>query len=390
MISVKNKKYYINCHDNYIENFSELFKFRHFLKYLSTNKISKTWFKFIKDILALDETAEIDFLNINITRDFLDFHLNSDVQYNNSPYFRLVNLDKPTYLENIALIQCFYGLDEKRILATKRGLAYILMSNPLSAEWIFIEAQKNESDCVFKYLEYFGAKHIFVKINPENENFFIKEALWNIGEHYSKSKYLIFLDADVAFCQNDWMINIYQEFIDGKQLFQPFSYSYRAGEKSFKKDEWNLKNNICYSTSNWLYNQSYLNNLKFISGHTGYGLCMSKNYYKKINGFYPIQITGFDYIFWNCAILNIEYINNNKLLPYQNFDVNLLKNYKIDDFSILGCVENICFHNSHDDILKRNYDENMIKYRKNNKYFYDNVNYNPMSYTLPKLKNKCE
>lgn len=51
--------------------------------------------------------------------------------------------------QKFTLIQCFYGTDKDRIAATAKALQYMLRSDPMPDEWIFIEAQKSKSLACF-------------------------------------------------------------------------------------------------------------------------------------------------------------------------------------------------------------------------------------------------
>ena len=155
-------------------------------------------------------------------------HIHSSIDGNVPPLFTLLPLCKPPRTSDIALIQCFFGTDEDRIQASTLALLFMSLSNPKPEEWVFVEAQKSESDAKFRWLSQYGAKYIFVKIRSERENYFIKEQLWNIGARNSNAKFLAFVDSDVAYSNADWLDRVAEKFSWGIRVIQPHAWSWLA------------------------------------------------------------------------------------------------------------------------------------------------------------------
>jgi len=130
---------------------------------------------------------------------------------NNSIYF-LDMKNNSTEKLDASIIQCHFGTDKDRIKATKRALEFMLKSNPLPKEWIFVECQENKKDAKFSYLAKKGIKYIFKKATKRSRGIFLKCALWNIGAHKAKCNNLAFIDADFMFCKSDWLNSVYDAF----------------------------------------------------------------------------------------------------------------------------------------------------------------------------------
>lgn len=111
-----------------------------------------------------------------------------------------------TIIDNVALIQCVFGLDEEQLKACEKAINLLFRHNAFPGEYIFIEAQDDEKDARFEYLaEKYGAKYVFRKTGPKNKGVFLKHALWSIGAKLTSADKLVFLDADTAFTNSDWL-----------------------------------------------------------------------------------------------------------------------------------------------------------------------------------------
>ena len=122
------------------------------------------------------------------------------------------NFCTETKLNDIVIIQSFYGNDLRRIKASTVAIVNLLKSKTKPAEWIFIEAQKSKSQCVFSWLRAYGIKYIFQKITDEQNDLFLKTPLWNIGIKQSTSEKLCFIDSDVMFANDNWLDKINEAF----------------------------------------------------------------------------------------------------------------------------------------------------------------------------------
>lgn len=128
----------------------------------------------------------------------LDDMKNPEVLYNKLP-------EAKETIDDIAVVQCFYGTNIARIRATTQALEFNLQMTTKPSTWVFVECQKKKSDCAFGWLRQHGVKHIFVPMKSENEGILLKNSLWNIGAENCKESRLCFLDSDVVMCNSDWV-----------------------------------------------------------------------------------------------------------------------------------------------------------------------------------------
>ena len=275
------------------------------------------------------------------------------MKYNNAPLIAYNSLGVESSQVDVALVQCFFGTDELQEKAVKFALMVMSMSNPRPKEWVFIEAQKDENDSRFKWVSGIGIKYMFKKILNERQNYFIKEQLWNIGAYITNSSRLVFVDADVAYCQTDWLKFVDMTFNEGgMQLFQPHAWSWRASEPKGEKDEYVDSLNILESFG-------HRRKLKIpISekwGHTGYDIAITREYYNAIGGFYSLVGTGGDFLMW--SLLGKPDGELSEEHPYKNLVCKIEENNPIPHVDI-GCSELSCFHNFHGSSNSR-----MIKYQ---------------------------
>ena len=163
--------------------------------------------RFLFDVPLVDEEIAAD-------------HLNGGLKgYDNSPLFALNSIYEQVDFVDVSLIQSFFGQNELQIRAVTNSLHFMALSNPKPLDWIFVQAQRNEKNAKFKWVVNLGVKYVFVRIENDNQDYFIKEQLWNIGALHAMSDNLVFVDADVAYCQMDWLKHVGIAFSGGCELF---------------------------------------------------------------------------------------------------------------------------------------------------------------------------
>lgn len=196
-------------------------------------------------------------------------------------FFKQTEETTTVTLNDICVIQCFYGIDVNRIKSTATALSYMLQSTYIPKNWIFIEAQKSKDDCSFKWLKHYGIKYQFIEINEEQSITPLKMALWNIGTTMSNEENICFIDSDIMYCNPEWLLQIDNQF-KIFDVISPFSEAYHS------EDEHLIK----YSSVG----HEWINEHSIENGHFGFSLGMKRHVFKRLNGFDPIP--GFDDI-WN-------------------------------------------------------------------------------------------
>lgn len=192
-----------------------------------------------------------------------------EVEKNPQILFNLESSDVST-VPDIALIQCFHGIEVSRIKATVSAIEFNLQMTRRPSTWIFIECQKRKSDAVFGWLSNFGIKYRFVKMASENEGIFLKTPLWNIGSSMCSESRLCFLDSDVVMCDSNWIEKADSEFRDHDVLSLASHQYYEADEKC------RLMKTIGYR---------WATEHKVDNGHCGFTLGLTRDAYNAIGGF---------------------------------------------------------------------------------------------------------
>lgn len=178
--------------------------------------------KAISDILETNPNVEFRLDCPNVTEVEIADHLNGKLcGYDNSPLFALNAIYQKTQYVDVALVQCFFGQDALQEKAIELALKFMSLSNPRPIEWVFVEAQRREEDAKFKWVVGLGCKYVFVKVQNDKQDYFIKEQLWNIGAKNTKSKRLVFVDGDVAYCQMDWLAHVSSKLDKGIEFLCP-------------------------------------------------------------------------------------------------------------------------------------------------------------------------
>jgi hypothetical protein len=220
----------------------------------------------------------------------------------------------------------------------------------------------------------------FVITNSNNENhlqlrteipLWHKENMINLGVKKllpKDWKKFAFIDADIEFLEEDWVINTIKLLDNGYDIIQLYS----------KCKNLDINQNNFYTNNSFMYdflnnNCSYNLKIKNTDWHPGFGWAMNRNIYEKITGLYDKSILGSgDNIMLFSILKNIkEFINERKcsnsfsdsLLRYQ-FNIHL-DNYKYS----IAYLPTTIRHHWHGQLKNRKYLE---RSKILNKY-----NYNP-------------
>ena len=179
-------------------------------------------------------------------------------------------------VEDIALIQCFYGTDIARIRATTQALEFNLQMTRKPSTWVFVECQRKKSDCAFQWLKRYGVKHVFVQMKPENEGIMLKHPLWNIGVENCVESRLCFVDSDVVMCDSDWVEKAAAAFDSGMDVLSLASHQYCQAD-----DTCRLFNTIGHKWNT---------EKKTSGGHVGFTLGLTRKTFNKLGGLQPAII----------------------------------------------------------------------------------------------------
>ena len=184
--------------------------------------------------------------------------------------------DPEETIEDIALIQCFYGTDIARIRATTQALEFNLQMTAKPSTWVFVECQRKKSECAFQWLKGYGVKYVFVQMKPENEGIMLKHPLWNIGVANCTESRLCFVDSDVVMCNSDWVKKASVVFDSSCDVLSLASHQYyQADEKCA------IHESIGYK---------WVSNFKADKGHVGFTLGLTRKTFNLIGRLEPAII----------------------------------------------------------------------------------------------------
>lgn len=230
--------------------------------------------------------------------------------------------------DDISIIQSFYGTNPLRVSATERALSNLMKSSmPCSFDWVFVEGQLDESRVKFKWLSEHGVKHVFVQMSEEQFKVMYKPELWNIGVSYASNDKLCFLDSDVWFMNQDWMHQIH----DGFNKYDVFSPQGHSCDENRKK---------CFMMKS--IGMKYLTENTTSHGHPGYGICLTREVFQKLNGFQTTLILS---DIWNYARI----LGKEMMSPFSKWFSSTIE--QIDLPIRFGSTENIlshCWHGERD------------------------------------------
>ena len=267
-------------------------------------------------------------------------------------------------VDDIALVQCFYGTDISRIRATMQALEFNLQMTRKPSTWVFVECQKEKSDCAFAWLSKYGAKYIFVQMKPENEGIMLKNPLWNIGANNCTESRLCFVDSDIVMCNSDWISRAVDAFDSGNDVLSLASHQYYQSDTSCKLYEtigykWKTQNTVEH-------------------GHVGLTLGLTRKIFDKIGGLDPAIILDdvhtYHKILGNEMFKSFSHWTEPFDLPLEN-----CHGYNIE----LGYVDNVACHIWHGADESKYDDLTKLLVASGVKSIYDMMGYSSNTSNLP-------
>lgn len=188
---------------------------------------------------------------------------------------------------SFALIECYFGTDERRTAAAVKAIGIMAESNPKPAEWVIVEAQEYGVDGLLKdAAERAGAKYIYTTIPKKSKDIFIKEALWNIGVDNVTADKLVFLDIDCVLCNKSWAYHVEKATIM-YDFGSPHGYAYYAETEGENIDYNKVFMSTGYAT---MCNKGH--------GHPGFGVFMSRSLYRHLGEIPCTSSAGADSWLW--------------------------------------------------------------------------------------------
>lgn len=240
------------------------------------------------------------------------------------------------------LVQCFYGLDKARIIAVTKAMQHMLRSDPMPAEWIFVEAQKKKDEAQFAWLENYGIKHKFIKTTAKHDDIPLKSALWNIGADEAKHENLAFLDADCWLRDLSWAeaaAPVLEE-CDFCSLSEVCIYSEKPDNKiPSVAAKWKQ---TCEASST-----EDMSNISF--GHCGFTLGAKKAAFNAVGKMATLPVLE-DIHFWSRVFGSSHFYNRRDLLLWDSKQIEK----PAREFTV-GCVQGECIHVFHGNYSQRQY-----------------------------------
>ena len=251
---------------------------------------------------------------------------------------------------DIALIQCFWGTDLKRLSNAVECIRQFLLSRDSFKDWIIVEAQKTEDQATLKWTQQFGIKYIFKQFDDKSDGIFLKMPLWNIGAESTTCQYLCFTDMDVYFQASNWSEEVSKAFqqydvislhktvtslIDPTTSYQSIGYAIRnadvTGKLEYSYSSYTLgMTRAAYETFGKFDAVNYLDDQWFWQKLVGRKMIPNGYFttpYQILTGYedgYPVKIGSTD--------LTLYHVGND--------NINLTEKYKLaQSFSYAACKE---------------------------------------------------
>lgn len=246
-----------------------------------------------------------------------------------------VSSSKVECLNGICIIQAFYGCDLERIAATSNALRCMLQSTSRPSSWVFVEGQKSEDDCAFKWLQSFGVQHLFVKMTDKQDGIFMKSPLWNIGAKHTSEPRLCFIDSDVMFCNSGWLSEVQTKFEEGYDVLSLQGWSYYDGDEVKDFDEsigHQFMSNAC---------------CRYNCGHFGFTIGMTREIFNRIRGF-KCSVVLDDLVYWNQVV-------GDRIKSLEKWKIDKDKCYGVD--AKVGSTEEVACHCDHGPLSSRRYSQ---------------------------------
>lgn len=274
--------------------------------------------------------------------------------------------------KHFSLIQCFYGLSKDRIIATTKAMQHMLRSNPFPSEWIFVEAQHSYDHIQFKWLENYGAKHIFIKTTTKHDDIPLKSALWNIGAKEAKYQNLAFVDADCWFKNTNWTT-------DAASAIEEYDFCSLSDVCIYNEKPDNRLQSI---GNRWLKckdTATSSGNCQVKFGHCGFTLGAKKRTFEAVGKMPTLPVLE-DIYLWSKIFGSRYFYNNTSNLLWNTKDIQKQR----QKFNV-GSAVGECVHVFHGDYMLRKYADILnvaklvqfepfqgIKYDKNGLPWWDN------------------
>ena len=318
-------------------------------------------------------------LNVEEVRAAVQKKINDSIEDKTNFVVPIVQDADEVHVNDIAIVECLFGTNEEQVNAAKKAMSFQVKSKQIPAEWVFVEAQYDESLIQMRdFCNEHGIKYIFKQMTHESDGIFIKNALWNIGAKSTKAPKLMFIDSDVAFSNAHWLEET-SKLLDSFEVVQPFSEIWWSEELA-NDDEHK------YFSAN--FRKSFVNSLKNkhradIRIHApGYALSMQRSFFDSIVGIDVLPSNGSDAWFW---LKNLP----PKIVMKSELELPLLG----DDYSYalepddVSYANNIAFHVKHGSLSGRKYHETLVLNQKFCNKVNDTIDYDLSSQDLPKFKN---
>lgn len=275
--------------------------------------------------------------------------------------------------DGVAVVMCHWGHDEKQCNSTRRGIDYMADSNPRPSEWVFVEAQEDGRFEFEKKCAELKIKYVRKDITEESKGIFVKEALWNIGAHATKSEKLVFVDADCVFINRAWACHV-SKSLDNFDVGSPHGFGYYAEIDTSERTYY--YNELFKSTGlEWSEREG-----RAKLGHPGFGLMMTREFYDELGGIPCASATCADSWFWYRLLGHWKRNYAWCVMPY---NAPYVYNFGLRPFPKIGATHEVVAHIDHGAKGERHYlAQSMLSRWSTTKPFEDIV-YDPMSDDLP-------
>lgn len=242
----------------------------------------------------------------------------------------MIQQDMFSVKNDIALIQCFWGTDLKRLSNAVECIRQFLFSRENFKDWIIVEAQKSEDQALLRWSSQYGIKYIFKKYSDKSDGIFFKMPLWNIGAENTECSYLCFADMDVYFQDPNWPEEVSKAFqqydilslhktaaslVDPTAKYQSIGYAIKQADETGKLEY----------------------------GHGGHTLGITRQVYEAIGRFDAVNYLD-DQWFWQKIIGRKMVPTGYFMTPYQMYD-----GYEDGYPFKIGSTDLTLFHIRHDD-----------------------------------------
>ena len=277
-----------------------------------------------------------------------------------------------TRVDDLAVITCVYGLDGARASAARRALSLFRTSYKARPGCLMlIESQYRQEDALFEeFAAGNGFRYVFVERTRGSDGLYIRQALLNIGTRLTDKKKLVYLDAEVGFCNPYWACNV-SRLLDKCDLAQPFGYSYRVKNGGLDPVGTGLEKSMlkCY----------FEDRQSFVNSNTGLGFAMRRETYDAMGGFDVISSPSEDVWFW-FKFMRL-YVNNLHVVPYQPYMDDVV--VKVMPGCRIKACDEVCFHVEHSAVGGSAYAAYVYACGRQTVYPKWDVRYDPASDALP-------